>query len=118
MPQHDVYRASRERNLEISDVVAIGPKESADNPGAASGEGIDVLVSVKTDQDVERSPPSGLGTAPMLLSPFRARASHVVQLGPLRFEQRCPEPPPPSGSHVEAAARRGGRKQHSRHVRI
>src|ERR1700758_4104651 len=33
IPQHDVYRASRERNLEISDVVAIGPKESADNPG-------------------------------------------------------------------------------------
>jgi hypothetical protein len=55
MPQHDVYRTSRERNLEISDVVAIGPKLSADNPGAASGEGIDVLVSVKTDQNAERS---------------------------------------------------------------
>jgi hypothetical protein len=76
--------------------------------GAASGEGIDVLVSVKADQDAERSPPSGLGTAPVLLSPFRARAAHVVQLGPVRVEQRGPEPAPPLGSHVEAAARRGG----------
>jgi hypothetical protein len=118
MPQHDIYRTSRERNLEISDVVAIGPKESATIRAAASGEGIDVLVSVKTDQNAERSSPSELGTAPVLLSPFRARAAHVVQLGPVRVEQRGPEPAPPLGSHVEAAARRGDREQHSRRVRI
>jgi hypothetical protein len=74
------------------------------------------IVSVKTDQDAERSPPSELSTAPVLLSPFRARAAHVVQFGPVRVEQSGPEPAPPLGSHVEAAARR--REQNSRHVRI
>src|SRR5437588_11088009 len=73
-------------------------------------------TAVKTDQNEERLPPSELGTAPVLLSPFRARAAHVVQFGPVRVEQSGPEPAPPLGRHVEAAARR--REQHSRHVRI
>src|SRR5262245_4009404 len=33
MPQHDVDRMTRGRNPEISDVVATGPKESADSLG-------------------------------------------------------------------------------------
>jgi len=85
--------------------------------GAASGEGIDVLVSVKTDHDAERSLPSELGTATLLLSPFRARTAHVVQFGPVRVEQSGPEPAPPSGSYVEAVARHAGAVRRRRDVR-
>jgi len=98
VPQHDVYRARVESGILRS--VMWSPSARKTRPiirRAAPGEGIDVPVSVKTHQDAERPPPSGLGTAPMLLSPFLARAAHVVQLGPVRVEQRCPEPAPPSG---------------------
>ena len=54
----------------------------------------------------------------VLLSPFWARAAHVVQLGPIRVEQRAPQPAPPPSDYIKTAAFRRGRKQHSRHVRV
>src|ERR1700704_84880 len=58
------------------------------------------------------------GAARVLLSPFRAGAAHIVKLGPVRVEQRRPQPAPPPSGRVQAARRRRGRKQHSRDVRI
>jgi len=54
----------------------------------------------------------------VLLSPFWAWAAHVVQLGPIRVEQRAPQPAPPQSDYVKVAASPRGRKQHSRHVRF
>src|SRR6266487_6344080 len=72
------------RNLEIGDVAAIGPEQSADNPGSRSWgrQGLSWYVS-KPDRDMQRPPVSRLGNAPVLFSPFRAGAAHVVQLGPV-----------------------------------
>src|SRR5260370_27157946 len=43
----------------------------------------------------------GPSTACVLRSPFRAGAAHVVQLGPVRVEQRGPQPAPPPHDHVQ-----------------
>jgi hypothetical protein len=51
---------------------------------------------------------------PVLLTPFRAGAPHIVQLGPVRIPQ--PAPPPRDG--VQGARRPMGRTQHSRDIRI
>ena len=77
--------------------------------GAASGESMECP---RVDRHVigTRAPPSRLGTGPVPLSPFRTRAAHIVQLGPIRVAQRVPQPAPASGSQVEDAARRRARK--------
>src|SRR6266481_7578369 len=56
--------------------------------------------------------------APVLLAPFRAGPPHIVQLVPVRIEQRGPQPAPPPSDRVQAARRPMGRKQHSRDIRI
>jgi hypothetical protein len=73
---------------------------------------------LKRDRAIEDAPPSRIGSTPMLLSPFRPRTAHVVELRPVRIEQRAPKPAPPPSNHVDAAAWRSGRKQYSRHVRV
>ena len=62
--------------------------------------------------------PSGAGAnvARVLLSPFRARAAHIVSLGPVGVEQTAPQPAPPPSGPVETARQRRKRKQHSRYI--
>jgi hypothetical protein len=50
------------------------------------------------------------GVLGVLLSPFWARATHVVQLGPIRMEQSR-EPAPPLRSDPDGAAEGSGREQ-------
>jgi hypothetical protein len=44
----------------------------------------------KRRRAVQPPSPSGLGTVPVLLSPFRAWAAHVVQLGPVEAIEATP----------------------------
>ena len=57
-------------------------------------------------------------TAPVLFSPFRAGATHVVQLGLIWIEQRGRQPAPAPRGHTENAAECRGREQHSGNIRV
>src|SRR5215831_11732997 len=54
----------------------------------------------------------------MLRSPLWTGAAHVVQLRPIRIEQRGREPAPPPGGLAQDPPRSWAREQHSRDIRI
>src|SRR5271166_1877228 len=54
----------------------------------------------------------------MLLSPFWAGTTHVVQLGPIWIGQRGRDAAPPAHSHADEAAKRRGREQRSGNMRV
>jgi hypothetical protein len=54
----------------------------------------------------------------MLRSPFWTGAAHVVQLGPIRIEQRGREPAPSPSRRAEDPPRSRAREQHSRDMRV
>src|SRR6516165_9454175 len=54
----------------------------------------------------------------MLRSPLWTGATHVVQLRPIRIEQRGREPAPSPSRRPQDPPRSGTREQHSRDIRI
>src|SRR5215471_18167382 len=54
----------------------------------------------------------------MLRSPFWTGAAHVVQLRPIRIEQRGREPVPSPSRCTEDPPRSRAREQHSRNIRV
>ena len=88
-------------------------------PGSIGGDSVVVIGLAPVDGFRDRFQLArGPSTARVLRSPFRAGAAHVVQLGPVRVEQRGPQPAPPPHDHVQTTPLRRGRKQHSRDIRI
>src|SRR5208337_1584468 len=57
------------------------------------------------------------GAARMLRSPFWTGATHVVQLRPIRIEQRGREPAPSPSRHAQDPPWSRAREQHSRYIR-
>ena len=54
----------------------------------------------------------------VLLSPFWAGATHVVQLGPIWIEQRGREPAPATRGQTDDAVESRGREQKSGNMRV